>query len=136
MDTQRLAAWLYENLPGQYVEPLGDKIPGWSPEAGKCHENVARWLKDHPDHTAVRGWLDVSFLAPTNRRRFGSHSVVADPEGNLLDISLSAALGRFGFIRHPGDEIEFIAEVIAKRLPTIDHKLGPDIDWSVAPPSD
>jgi two-component system KDP operon response regulator KdpE len=33
-------------------------------------------------------------------------------------------------------EADPIAEVIAKRLPTIDHKLGPDIDWSVAPPSD
>lgn len=136
MDTQRLAAWLYDNLPGQYVEPVGDKIPGWSPAAGGCHENVTRWLSNHPGYTAVRGWLNVSFLAPQNRRRFGSHSLVADPRGRLLDITLSAADGRYGFIRHPGSEAEFVTEVIAKRLTTIDHQLGPDIAWLATPPAD
>jgi hypothetical protein len=135
MNTQALAAWLYDNLPGQYVRPMGDKIAGWTPEPGRCHENVARWLEDHPDHTAVRGWLNVSFLAPANRRRFGSHSIVAGSTGELLDITLSASDGRYGFIRHPGSEAEFISEVIEKRLAMIDHVLGPDIDFpSPLPP--
>ena len=128
MDRQALAIWLYENLPGERVDPIGDLIPGWTPEPGKCHENVARWLAERPGYTAVRGWLDVSFLAMPNRRRFASHSVVADPDGKLLDVTLRTSDGRYGFIRHPWDEAGFLAAVANNGLPTIDYLVSPDVE--------
>ena len=126
MDRQALAQWLYENLPGKRVERIGDQVPGWEPVLGRCHDNVARWLELNPTHTAVRGWLDTSFEVPENRRRFSSHSIVADADGKLLDVTLRDCDPQCSFIRHPWSEAEFMATVPNNGLPTIDYWISPD----------
>ena len=55
-------------------EALAGSVPG--PDA---HDNVARWLKTHPGHTAVRGWL-------IHLDAFRGHSVV-DAGVEWLDVT-------------------------------------------------
>ena len=55
-------------------EALAVLVPG--PDA---HDNVARWLKTHPGHTAVRGWL-------IHLDAFRGHSVV-DAGVEWLDVT-------------------------------------------------
>jgi len=81
------------------IRPVAFKN-GELPAANKCHENVARWLHENPKHVAVRGWLDSGGLLE-------AHSVVADDEGNLFDVTPRDA--RIRFIRHNGRDEEFFA---------------------------
>lgn len=123
MDRTKLAAWLFQNLPGEVATPIGDCTPGWSPEPGKCHEHVARWLELHPKDRAVRGWLYVPYVSPPGYARFYSHSVVETPAGKLLDVSLRVRDGTHRFVRHPWPEAEFLAAVANNGMPLVDHRL-------------
>ena len=75
---------------------LGDFVPGEI-----CHENAKRWIDAHPDHSIVRGWIIVTdFL-------LDAHSVIADDQGALIDVTPRVSQQRLPFIRHPGTEDEF-----------------------------
>jgi hypothetical protein len=41
---------------------IHQKVPhdGWSPETGKCHDNVNYWVNLNPHLRAIRGWMIVS----------------------------------------------------------------------------
>lgn len=123
LDRAELAAHLFRSLPGEHAEPVGDSTPGWEPEPGRCHDNVARWLSQHSEDRAVRGWLHVPYVAPPGYARFYSHSVVLTPTGRLLDVSLAPHDGRHEFVRHPGPEGEFLTAVANNGMPLIDHQL-------------
>jgi hypothetical protein len=72
---------------------------GNKPSLNKCHENVARWIAENPDHIAARGWLVTSgFL-------FDKHTVVRSPDGTLFDITPLQV--PTPFIEHPADDNEF-----------------------------
>jgi hypothetical protein len=84
-----------EVVPGASAADLGNFIPG-----DKCHNNVSRWLEEHPTHRAVRGWIaSTDWL-------FDQHSVVDTGKG-LLDVTPRVADFRLRFIRHPGSEDDF-----------------------------
>ena len=118
-----LAAFLYRSLPGEHAAPVGDRVPGWQPEPGRCHANVDRWLALNPEDRAVRGWLHVPYLALPGLTRFYSHSVIQTPDGRLLDVSLTARDPHHAFVRHPGPEDEFLTAVIQNGMVMIDHPL-------------
>jgi hypothetical protein len=84
-----------EVVPGASAAELGKFIPG-----DKCHDNVSRWLEEHPTHRAVRGWI------ASNDSWFDQHSIV-DIGNGLLDITPRVAGLRLPFIRHPGCEDDF-----------------------------
>lgn len=63
-EKRELAATLSATGASAVLVPrLGDRLGPWAPKLGGCHKNFARWIGLHADHTAVRGWLDISFLA-------------------------------------------------------------------------
>jgi hypothetical protein len=52
------------------------------PEPAKCHDNAQRWVADHPGWSVVEGWIaETDWL-------FVKHSVVADPHGSLVCVTL------------------------------------------------
>jgi hypothetical protein len=72
---------------------------GDKPLGNQCHENVARWISENPDCTAVRGWLVTSgFL-------LDKHSLVRSAGGSLFDITPLQV--PTPFIEHPGGDDEF-----------------------------
>jgi len=84
-----------EVVPGASAADLGNFIPG-----DKCHDNVSRWLEEHPTHRAARGWIaSTDWL-------FDRHSVV-DTGNGLLDVTPRVADSGLRFIRHPGSEDAF-----------------------------
>ena len=84
-----------EVIPGVPTAELGDFQPG-----DICHDNVRDWLKVHPGHRAVRGWL------ASNGSLFDQHSVV-DIGSALVDVTPRTAKQSLRFIRHPGSEEDF-----------------------------
>jgi hypothetical protein len=77
---------------------------GSRPTANECHANVDRWVGEHPDHTAVRGWIIMSEMA--EMLYLAAHSVVGSPQRSLFDITPLPALN-LPFIPHWGPESEF-----------------------------
>lgn len=59
---------------------VGD-LGGFRGKPSNCHGNVDNWIKLHPHHRAVRGWLQTSTCT------FNKHSVVETDLGVLLDIT-------------------------------------------------
>jgi hypothetical protein len=92
------------------VEPFEVSFEDWRPEPANCHENVDIWVKNRPEHRAVRVWL-VGEQGP-GLYWLVAHSVVCDPGGNLLDITTPlpdpARLG-LPFLRHLGTDEQFSA---------------------------
>jgi hypothetical protein len=94
-------------LTAEPVRRVADKLDAWTPVLGECHQNVSRWVESHPGHMAVRGWLDVSFLALPPVKRFTAHSVVADESGDLFDVTLGSSDPGCDFVPHPGYDEDF-----------------------------
>ncbi len=128
MDLIALAARLHALMPGEIVDTVVDREPGWTPEPARCHDNAAFWVASRAGYRRIPGWVPAPYLTFDNRLRFLSHSVVEAPDGALVDVTLGARdLHRF--IRHPGAEDEFYAAVRDNGLPSIDHVLGPDPEF-------
>jgi hypothetical protein len=83
---------------------------GWTPEIGKCHGNVDRWVGDNPGCEAVRGWITYKSFGPMGVQ-LTSHSVVRDQRGNLFDITpvYKDALRGGTFVEDKGDPTTFFA---------------------------
>lgn len=126
MDRVALPAKLARLLPGTVAEPVGGNTDGWEPERGKCHENAARWVALKPEFRAVHGWLYARGETFENRMRFYSHSIVADSNGRLFDVTLNASDPRYQFVVHPGESEPFLAAVAGNGMPYVEHILGPD----------
>lgn len=50
-----------------------------------CHENVAKWVEEHPSHRAVHGWVSIG------SGLFIKHSVVDTGTHFLLDVTPRAS---------------------------------------------
>jgi hypothetical protein len=125
-----LAARLFERLnsePAVCVRQVGDKLDNWIPEPGRCHDNVARWIKIKPGKP-VGGWLYVPYLAPEGTACFLSHSIVKAENGELIDITLLSTewpqLHRF--LRHEGPYEAFQKLVRNNGVPRLDHVIRPN----------
>lgn len=83
---------------------------GWEPQVRQCHANVDHWVRHHPGHTAVRGWLAWASYG-SNQIGYTAHSVVRSPDGEMFDITptLDPACWRGGLITHLGDDESFLA---------------------------
>jgi hypothetical protein len=84
-------------------------IGDWRPEIAKCHDNVARWIKSNPGHTAIHGWI-VNASYGEDRVGVTAHTVVRDEDGSLFDITPVAderVRPGMAFVLHPGDDTSF-----------------------------
>lgn len=70
---------------------------GDRPSAGKCHDNVDRWVAENQGDKAVRGWLAMDY-------GLERHSAVETQDGVLIEITLPNA---YPFLRHEGPETIF-----------------------------
>ena len=72
-----------------------DDLGAFRPEPAQCHANAARWVRERPNFHVVEGW------AVEGQGLFAKHSVVGDPAGNLLCVTLGPQGKSFaGFIVH------------------------------------
>jgi len=99
---------------------------GSSPKPARCHENVDRWVDEHPDCAAVRGWLIETETA--DHATFVAHSAVNAGRGPLVEITLPSAIR---FLRHEGP-----CELWERIEPTNRQRSWPpcEIDWRDAAP--
>jgi hypothetical protein len=119
-----LAAFLFERLDTAVrIQQCGDKLDHWTPEPGRCHENVALWIKLHPSHRPIRGWLYAPYLTTTDTARFLSHSIVETETGELMDVTLPSNEWAHPFIRHEGSEDEFLELIRNNGTPWLDHRI-------------
>jgi hypothetical protein len=100
-------------LAGEGAPLVEMELRDYDATPNACHNNVAEWVAEHPEHEHVRGFLVA------NRAPWGSdgtivvaHSVVGDADGVLRDITPNVIGVRLPFVRHLGtrDEFNLIAE--------------------------
>lgn len=107
---QRLFALRDTGTIAQWADAAAED---WKPDLNECHRNADIVAGRSPDGwTAIRGWFvnDLSLAELIGFRShiaFIAHSVVADQEGKLFDITPSRASKQYPFIRHPGTNAEF-----------------------------
>ncbi|SCZ45042.1 hypothetical protein SAMN02787148_12576 [Burkholderia vietnamiensis] len=70
------------------VDRVGERAGDDVERRGRCHENVARWLEEHPLDGPARGWLVDRSQQQNGFVEFHAHSVVATACGALMDITL------------------------------------------------
>jgi hypothetical protein len=121
-DLKTLATSLYARRQEAVVVPY-EPQPMTSGPASEhwCHENVDRWVLEHPDHRPVRGWLVFDWtgnelgvrILSLPLCRFTAHSVVETPDGRLFDLTPSRASQRYPFLRHHEADGDFEAMILA-----------------------
>jgi hypothetical protein len=84
------------------------QLNGGETKLNDCHRNVDRWVNNHPEAKAVRGWL---FWPPNGAGQctLMAHSVV-DENGQLVDITPldpNTPRGGLVFLKHTGTEEDF-----------------------------
>ena len=105
---RKLARELHARQSEAVVVPYIERSVGdWKPSANDCHRNVDWYCAHNPKAVQVRGWMYFDLLS-----QFVAHSVVEEG-GTLLDITPSHASHRYPFVRHIGNEEDFIALVEA-----------------------
>ncbi|MFG1299149.1 hypothetical protein V5F49_05070 [Xanthobacter sp. V3C-3] len=76
------------------AEPLHFASPadlnGLVPIAAHCHDNARRFCEANPGYTAVGGWIVLSRDA-SGSYYLVRHSVVCDPAGKLICVTLAAS---------------------------------------------
>jgi len=122
VDLNALKRSLYARRHQAVVVPYEAKtmMSGPPPTEHECHINTDRWVMEHADHKAVRGWLVFDYNRITYGLfricRFTAHSVVETPDGKLFDLTPSKASQRYPFVRHEGPDDEFEAIVLAGHI--------------------
>ena len=98
MNPDEIAARLYERrYDAVDVDHTSVTIGDWCPDWNECHLNVDRWCAEHPNCRAVRGWL----LVPRGTIvQFYAHSVIANEDGTLTDITPRVTPHKYPFLRH------------------------------------
>lgn len=107
------------------AEPLHFASPaelnGLVPIAGHCHDNARRYCEENPGYGVVGGWFVLGGSATGGR--LARHSVVCDPTGKLICVTLAAFDQHTmagPFVRHDpawGDFDSFPAEKFFPPLP-------------------
>jgi hypothetical protein len=130
----QLAKQLYELRDTARIVPFvsvgigdGSAPDDWKPVPRFCHANVDTWVWRCPEYQAVRGWVIFDFRngPPVTRSHFQfvSHSVIAAPDGRLLDITPAQISQPYPFIRHPGTNDDFDRLVRQPDIMFINHYL-------------
>jgi hypothetical protein len=99
----------------------------WAPEPQACHANADRWVAKHVGWAVARGWV-LQYSVPGEGAGYVAHSVVADPAGRLLDVTLRDDVSR-RFLAHLGDLAVFMQRVTEGRWTIVREPLGEDVDW-------
>ena len=87
------------------------RAPDWVPSQFWCHANTRAWVDRNPDWKVVHGWL-MDEKGDGSVELF-AHSVVARPDGVLVDVTPSPLPPVLPFIAHRGpasDYAEFITD--------------------------
>lgn len=129
-DLLRYAQSLYERRNKAVLVPRADHsvIAALESEANRCHDNVTRWVDQHPGHKAVRGWyyFDLHEIAPFVR--FVGHSVIAVEDGTFLDVTPAPLSSVYPFLTAnlPDDEFHAIIEKLFNHfgVAQLDHLLN------------
>jgi hypothetical protein len=109
--------------PCSPIRPLA--VGAWTPEPQRCHDNVAHWVRIHPESAAIHGWLymDMSLIcAAAGVPRWLDllpHSVVRLGDRRLVDITPRHPLASsdpYPFIAHPGTDEEYFAFVDGRSI--------------------
>jgi hypothetical protein len=111
VDLGAIAESLYLRRASGVLVPFETRATAWKPNPRFCHINSDIYALENSDHESVRGWLIFDY-SDFDRFRFMSHSVVADADGRLFDITPTAA-ARPPFLRHEGPDGEFEAILTA-----------------------
>ncbi|WP_157379453.1 hypothetical protein [Burkholderia ubonensis] len=119
-----IAAALSEELlrhvgNSETVVRTGDYANDHVDRRGKCHENVAQWLGEHPGDRPVRGWLIDQSQVQYGFIEFLAHSVVVAAGGGLMDVTLGANDPDYKFLRDERPDDEFLA--LASAWPKLRH---------------
>ncbi|MBW5287914.1 hypothetical protein [Burkholderia gladioli] len=108
------------------VDKYADEIPGWQPDPGHCHDQVAAWQILHPEDAALRGW--VTWYGTGDMMKFASHSLVRTAAGEVVDVT-EPRLTRYCFIEHPAGAGDFLALVRGEPpVPWVDVDASPRVD--------
>jgi hypothetical protein len=103
----------------EHVVRTGDYTNDDFERRGRCHENVARWVDEHPRDRPVRGWLVDESQSLYGYIDFHAHSVVDTALGGLRDVTLGAIDPDFRFLRETLPDDKFL--VLASAHPTLRH---------------
>lgn len=101
-------------LAGDCVELIEKTLARYEATSYCCHDNVTEFVALYPKYQRVRGFL-VSHQPTSDTSLVIAHSVVADIDGSLCDITPNDAMFRYPFVRHNGTRDEF--EIIAAKEP-------------------
>ncbi len=103
----------FSGLVSRYSDAV--LVPGYEyadARAANCHDNAEVFVKAHPDHSVVRGWLLAGIAFTSGMYRIVAHSVVRRPGAlGLIDVTPLSASDRqcYRFLEHRGTEQEFLA---------------------------
>jgi hypothetical protein len=75
----------------------------------ECLDNAIAWVRRHPGHAMVSGFLYHDFGYRWPHVRFVPHVAVQTENGQWLDVTLQEAQDNHPFLQHPGTEQEFQA---------------------------
>lgn len=115
-----LAASLLERGPeSEQLHPWYAWPDAWAPVPRECHRNAERWAAEHPGWTVHRGWVP-EYVMSDGGAVFASHSVVASPEGRLLDVTRRDELR---FLRHLGDLATYLLHTDSRRWALVQFSL-------------
>jgi hypothetical protein len=122
-DPQSIARSLYQRRQSSAVVPFEPgELQGWRPDPAFCHDNVARFVQECPDHRRVRGWI-VRDNSDIDLFWFYPHSVVEDPSGVLFDITPPRGTAS-PFLKHQGSDADFDALVTNLGLNPLIYRIG------------
>lgn len=123
-----LAARVSEGIP---LERWCAWPDDWVPEPQACHANADRWIARHTGWAVARGWV-LQYGVPGAGAAYVAHSVVTDPAGRLLDVTLhDAVLPRF--LAHLGDLEVYAQRVASKRWSIVRESVELPDGWTERP---
>jgi hypothetical protein len=118
---------------GVSVEAVTLEGGDWQPAVNQYHQNVAQWLRFHPEHNAVRGWwCSDNLVALLKCYEFFAHSVVETETGELIDFTPNPLPWRYPFIRHSDSDGEFTELVEVRGITKVAYQLR-HVSLSAAP---
>ena len=103
----------------------------WTPEPQACHANADRWVAMRTGWTVARGWV-LEYGEPGEGAAYVAHSVVADPAGRLLEVTLRDAVLR-RFLAHLGDLEVYAQHVASKRWSIVREAVTFPDGWMARP---
>ena len=118
-DLKEAAKAILDRLHGAVFVPfrqVGMSEPGkpdWLPNPKYCHDNVAAWVSQSPQHKRITGYLVFDTRQVLGVWQVVAHSVVQLEDGTLIDITPSEVSRPYPFVPHVGSEEEFVEMAMA-----------------------